>query len=53
MHSFLERCGIKASFSSVVDYCIETTHGGEYECDAAFFEASFKRYLNRRAASGR
>ena len=45
MHSFLERCGIEASFSSVVDYCIDTTYEGDYEWDAAVFEKSFRKYL--------
>ena len=45
MHSFLERCGIKASISSVADYCIDKTYKGYYEWDTAMFEKSFKKYL--------
>ena len=45
MHSFLKRCGVDASFSRVVDYCIDTTYEGDYEWDAAMFEKSFERYL--------
>ena len=52
MHSFLERCGIKASFSSVVDYCIDRTYERDYQWDAAMFETSFRKYLVGRTKKG-
>ena len=48
MYSFLERCGIKTSFSSVVDFCIDVTYEGEYQWDAHMFEQAFKRYVAKR-----
>lgn len=45
MYSFLKRCNVDASFSSVVDYCINTTYEGDYGWDAQMFLESFNKYL--------
>ena len=48
MHSFLRRCNAETSFSSVVDYCIDTAYEAAYKWDTQIFLESFEKYLKGR-----